>query len=294
MKIIQFADKLIPNHTNKKNPNFQRKLLMVLFPRISIKKFTFWFGIIWAALNLWIIISEQFVTEVLDNRGNSIKKECQFLFYGASVTPYIRYQYHYHRILLSIFICSNINQVLLGFYVIWSYGFLFEHYLKWWEIFFTISGATLLGSLVGAFFEFQSIRCAGCCFLASWCGLYGILIWEKLNYNMIIFLVKFFMFVLKSILVLMVSLNEYGDPISTVVGFCLSIGLGIAFIKEISHRFDEEKKFILMRLKIFLIIVYLMLLLMTLVYVTVMYDNKKADYNIKNTYTCDNYYQPDA
>lgn len=175
---------------------------------------------------------------------------------------------------------------MLGLYIYWSYGFLYEKYYgKTVVIVVSFCGA-LLGSLVGSFWEFNDIRAQGTIHIMCWCVIYGFLLWEKLNYNIVWFIVKLTILILKGMAVLMGSLTDLGDPIGTIAGACFSIILGLSLMKEVNPRFDEERKFILMRLKIFLFIISIIVFLFSFSYVAVMYDNKTKHNTLRTSYAC--------
>jgi hypothetical protein len=83
---------------------------------------------------------------------------------------------------------------------------------------------------------------------------------------------------------LVASLTSYSDPIGTIAGYGLGILIAMSLVKKIGDRVDEEKRFILLRLKIFIMIVALMLLLFTLAFVTVMFDEKKNSHKMKASF----------
>ena len=62
--------------------------------------------------------------------------------------------------------------------------------------------------------------------------------------------------------------------------------LCLSLVKEIPQKVDEENRFILLRLKIFLFIISSIVLLFAFSYVTVMYDNRTKLATIKTTYAC--------
>jgi hypothetical protein len=285
--INSILDSLTPG-SDKKNRSLQKKILGLFFPKFSWRTFTFWFGLIWFCCNMFIILSENMVKRLV--RGSVVvTMPCRLLMFGASCTPLIKYEKHYHRLLLGPFICDNIMQALLGLYIYWSYGFLYEKHYSKVQILVVTFGATLLGSMVGCFWEFKDIRAQGTCHVIAWGMLYSFLLWEKLNYNILWFLVKLIMMIMKCMAVLMGSLSNYGDPIGTIASAGFSMMLGLSIIKEVGHRFDEEKKFILMRLKIFLFIISIIIFLFSFAYVSVMYDNRSNLELIKRDFACDTY-----
>ena len=278
-------DNITPG-SDKKNKSLQKKILNLFFPKFSWRTFTFYWGIIWAGLNAYLVIMENFSERYVNPTGVDITKSCRIAMFGGSISPAIKYKKHFHRLILGPFLCDNIMQVLIGLYVYWSYGFLFEKHYGRTVILVVTFGATLMGSLVGAFWEFNLIRAQGTCHVIAWCLTYVFLLWEKLNYNIIWFIMKMVIMVMKTMAVLMSSLTEYGDPIGTVATGIFTMVLGLSLLKEVSPRFDEEKKFILMRLKIFLFIISITIFVFSFSYVAVMYDNR-TNLNTYNTvYAC--------
>ena len=122
--------------------------------------------------------------------------------------------------------------------------------------------------------------------MISWCLVYGFLLWEKLNYNIVWTIIKLTILIIKGMAVLMGSLSTFGDPIGTIAGGLFTMVLGLSLIKEVDARFDEEKKFIIMRLKIFLFIISMIIFLFSLSYVCVMYDNRQKLKDFTVTYAC--------
>lgn len=279
-------DKLTPDG-GKKNKSLQKKIFNLFFPKFSWKTFTFYWGLIWAGLNLFIIISENFVDRNVSPDGKNITKQCRLIMFGASVTPLIKYNYHYWRLLIGPFMCDNVMQVLIGLYIYWSYGFLYEKYYSKTVIMVVTFGGTLLGTFVGSFWEFSDVRAQGTVHVISWCCLYIFMIWEKLNYNIIWTIIKLSILILKGMACLMGSLTAYGDPIGTIAGALFTMILGLSVLKEVNPKFDEERKFIIMRLKIFLFIISMIIFLFALSYVTVMYDNRTSYNRIKTYFACD-------
>ena len=82
------------------------------------------------------------------------------------------------------------------------------------------------------------------------------------------------------------TLTVCGDPIGTIAGAIFTMVLGLSVLKEVNVKFDEEKKFILLRLKIFLFIISIIIFLFSFSYVTVMYDNKSNLRTIQTNYAC--------
>lgn len=280
-------DKLSPDG-GKKNKSLQKKIFNLFFPKFSWKTFTFYWGIIWAGLNFFIIISEYTVSNAyVSPDSKNITKPCRLIMFGASVTPLVKYKYNYWRLLIGPFMCDNIMQVLIGLYIYWSYGFLYEKYYGKALLLTVTFGGSLLGSLVGSFWEFSDVRAQATVHVMSWCCVYVFLIWDKLNYNIIWTIIKLSILILKGMACLMGSLSAYGDPIGTIAGGVFTMILGLSVLKDVNPRFDEEKKFIIMRLKIFLFIISMIIFLFALSYVCVMYDNKTNLNHIQKYYACD-------
>lgn len=277
---LELVEKLTPNHTGQNKPSFQKKLLYLFFPRFNVTSFTFWFGLTWGILNIIVIA----LAKTYKDPNGNLLPECVYIRFGASITPYIRFYYHYHRILLGPFIVDNAGQVIIGWYIIWSYGFLYQHYLTKSKILWTVGFATILGNLIGSFIEFQDVRCGGTIVVACWASIYIFLLWDTLDYNIVLRLFKMVTYLVKMMALLVASLTKYSDPIGTISGFCLGFLLAMSIIKKIGDRVDEEKRFILLRLKIFIIILTLMLFIFSLSYVLVMYDRKKHSIHLKNGY----------
>lgn len=135
--------------------------------------------------------------------------------------------------------------------------------------------SAFIGNLIGCFVEFQDIRCAGTILVASWASIYLLLLWDTLDYSIVMKLVKVVIYIIKLMALLVASLGPYSDPIGTLTGFALGFMIGMSLIKKISDTTDEDRKFILLRLKIFIIIMVLIFLIFSLSYSTVMYDKRK-------------------
>lgn len=286
--MMSLLDSITPG-SDKKNRTLQKKILNLFFPKFSWKTFTFYWGIIWAGINAYIVISENFSPRYWNRETNPftlITHHCRLLMFGASVTPLIKYEKSYLRLLAAPFMCENIMQILLGLYIYWSYGFLYEKHYGRTVLFVVTFGGTLLGSLIGDFWEFTNIRAQGSIHVMSWCLVYAFLLWEKLNYNIVWMIIKLVMLILKAMAVLMGTLTVCGDPIGTIAGAIFTMVLGLSVLKEVNIKFDEEKKFILMRLKIFLFIISIIIFLFSFSYVTVMYDNKSNLRSIQTNYAC--------
>jgi hypothetical protein len=176
---------------------------------------------------------------------------------------------------------DNAGQVIIGWYIIWSYGFLYQHYLTKSKLLWTVGFATLLGSLVGCFIEFQDIRCGGTIVIACWASIYIFLLWDTLDYNIVLRLIKLTTYIVKLMALLVASLTSYSDPIGTISGYAFGFMLSMSIIKKINDNVNEEKRFILLRLKIFIIIISIMIFLFGLSYATVMYDKKKHSLDMK-------------
>lgn len=277
-------DKLSPDG-GKKAKSIQKKIFNLFFPKFSWRTFTFYWGIIWACINAFVVISENFATRKIYGSEN-ITKACRLLMFGASATPLIKYKYQYWRLVIGPFLCDNIMQILVGLYIYWSYGFLYEKYYGKPTLLVVTFGGALLGSFVGAFWEFHDIRAQGSIHVMSWCLVYGFLLWEKLNYNIIWTIIKLSILIIKAMAVLMGSLSTFGDPIGTIAGGLFTMVLGLSLMKDVDPRFDEEKKFIIMRLKIFLFIISMIIFLFSLSYVCVMYDNRQKLTTFNDKFAC--------
>lgn len=279
--VVNFMDKIIPNHTGQKQPPCWKKIVFMFFPRFNMKKFTFWFGLSWFTINFIMILQAR--TFKVDG---IVRADCIFVRWGAAVTPYIRFKHHLHRIIIGPLMCEDTGQLIIGLYIIWSYGFLYEHYLTKCQILTTVIGSTIISSLIGCFIEFQRVRCSGTVVIAAWGSLYIFLLWDRLEYNVVLRLVKLVMYIVKMMVLLTVSLKQYSDPIATCCAFAFGVLLALSFIKEIGPNVNEERKFILLRLKIFIFIVSLMILLMCFAYACFMYDKKKQLTLLESDYVC--------
>lgn len=111
--------------------------------------------------------------------------------------------------------------------------------------------------------------------VSCWASIYIFLLWDTLEYNIVLRLGKMVTYIVKLMALLVASLTSYSDPIGTISGFALGFLLSMSIIKKIGDRVDEERRFILLRLKIFIIILTLMLFIFSLSYSLVMYDQKK-------------------
>lgn len=56
MNCLNFLDKMMPNHTGQQQPSIYKKILFMFFPKFDMGTFTFWFGLIWAGLNTFIVL----------------------------------------------------------------------------------------------------------------------------------------------------------------------------------------------------------------------------------------------
>lgn len=278
---INILEKLIPNHTGQKKPACWKKVLYMFFPRFNMKKFTFWFGFVWFVANFALILQAK--TFKVDG---VVRPDCVFVKWGASITPYIRFKHHLHRVILGALMCEDVGQCIIGIYIIWSYGFLYEHYLTKCQIFSTVIGSSLIASLIGCFVEFQRVRCAGTIVIASWGSLYIFLLWDRLDYNIVLRLIKLVTYIVKMMVLLTVSLTPMSDPIAMCSAFSFGVLLAMSFIKDIGREVNEERRFILLRLKIFIFIVSLMVFLMCFAYACFMYDKKKQVALLDTEYRC--------
>ena len=262
--------RLIPNHTGREEPSCLVKVVFLFFPRFKFLSFTFFFGLAWAGINTFLAIKYK-----VDHQS-----PCLFLFWGASIPAYIRYYQQYWRIFLGGLYVDNIPQILLGFYIIWSYGFLYEHHIDKCRLYTIIFGASLIGALIICFLnntEAFGYSASGSIMVAAWSSVYLFMLWDILEYNILLRLVKMGIYFVKvtALFASTLSPDNSSDATSTVFGYGFGFLLAMALIKKIDPNTPEDRKFIFMRLKIFIMILAFIFLLLAATYATVMFSDKK-------------------
>lgn len=282
---------IMPNHTGKKDPPQWQKVVYFVFPGLTIKSFSFWYGIVFLTFNVMVEVNQRLLTPRLDPSDAKafITKDCNFLFLGGLIPVFIRYKYQYYRLLVGPFISANITTTLLGFYLIWCYGFLYEKYLSKVELYVTLVLSIILTSLISCFVDFRrnTLTAGGSFSIACWSAIYIFLLWERLDYNIVWKIFDIIFYIVKVVMLLTASLTDFADPISTLLGFIVSLLLGVSFIMTLNKNYDEEKRFLILRGKIFIVIVFFMIGIMCISYITVMYDDMKNYIETSYHYACD-------